>query len=616
MKRGVWLAGAALALSSSVALARPESLLPDIFANPTPSPTPAPAPSSGPAPATRAATPTPSTGSYVPPFYDDSGEVVQPLPESGGYSGGRIVLPEDFPSIAEIEKMSADELDELFGLKPEYDIPPAARRAVKGVGLLAHSEGGLPRGGVAKQPVGLVSAVIEGIRGPIVSRWGHILVRRTLASRLTTPEGMDPVDFAAMRAALLLRMGEPEVARAMVQDVDSANYNPALGETAFAAYLATGDVTGICPVARLQPELLDNPEWQMARSICRAFAGDAATGGREIDRAIRNGLAPEIDLRLAQRYAGAAGDGRRAVNIEWDGVEELNRWRWALATALGAEVPENLLQSASPAMQRWTALSPAASLPRRAGVADQAAREGILSSAAMVDLYSQIYSEIGTGGETGERARLLREAYVAASPAERLAAIKTLWGEDRDYGRQVLTAYAAARMPVSAELAADAGPLVASMLAAGLDRNALRWAQVASEGSDAWAMLVLAQPERGTPVSRGAVSSYAGEASGRKAGFLLAGLAGLGRMDSGDVTGLAGEFGADLNRQTKWSRLIDRAAELNNPVLVSLLAGVGMQGQGWDKMTARHLFHIVRSLDRVGLSAEARMIAAEAVARG
>jgi len=41
-----------------------------------------------------------------------------------------------------------------------------------------------------------------------------------------------------------------------------------------------------------------------------------------------------------------------------------------------------------------------------------------------------------------------------------------------------------------------------------------------------------------------------------------------------------------------------------------------MQGSSWDQMTPRHLYHIVRSLDRVGLSAEARMIAAEAVARG
>ena len=49
---------------------------------------------------------------------------------------------------------------------------------------------------------------------------------------------------------------------------------------------------------------------------------------------------------------------------------------------------------------------------------------------------------------------------------------------------------------------------------------------------------------------------------------------------------------------------------------MALLAGLGMQGDGWDKMTPRYLYHIVAGLNRVGLGGEARMIAAEAVARG
>jgi len=43
---------------------------------------------------------------------------------------------------------------------------------------------------------------------------------------------------------------------------------------------------------------------------------------------------------------------------------------------------------------------------------------------------------------------------------------------------------------------------------------------------------------------------------------------------------------------------------------------LGMQGDGWDGMTPRNLYHIVAALNRVGMVAEARMIAAEAVARG
>ena len=101
----------------------------------------------------------------------------------------------------------------------------------------------------------------------------------------------------------------------------------------------------------------------------------------------------------------------------------------------------------------------------------------------------------------------------------------------------------------------------------------------------------------------------------RKTAFLVAGLAGLGRLDPDDLADYGEEFGSNYTRASAWSRKIDRAAELNNPALVAMLAGLGMQGDGWDKMTARHLFHFVRALDRVGLGAEARMIAAEAVAR-
>src|SRR4029079_10755842 len=97
---------------------------------------------------------------------------------------------------------------------------------------------------------------------------------------------------------------------------------------------------------------------------------------------------------------------------------------------------------------------------------------------------------------------------------------------------------------------------------------------------------------------------------------LSPGRRGWGGLDSVSLASLSGKLELNLNRESPWSRKIDRAAELNNPALVALLAGLGMQGSGWDKMTARHLYHIVRALDRVGLNAEARMIAAEAVARG
>jgi hypothetical protein len=366
-----------------------------------------------------------------------------------------------------------------------------------------------------------------------------------------------------------------------------------------------------------------DPQWELAGDICNAFRGDGAAAMTDLDRAFSRGIAPKIDILLAQKYAGAAGKSRRAVKIEWGDVSDMNPWRYGLTIAVGLEPPEGLMKSAGVRYDYVAATAPMLGLTRRAAAADRAAGAGILSSEAMVDLYSQIYADSDISGDWADRAGALRNAYVAAEPAERMAAMRQLWdgsaGAPERYSRQVLTAYAAARLPATSEFADDAPELITSMLAAGLDRNALRWAELADTGSPGWALLVLAAPNRSQPVDSGPINSFYDDDSSeesRKTAFLVAGLAGLGRIAPGTADDFAGRIGFDLRGQTRWTRMIDKAAEVKNPALVALLAGLGMQGDSWAKMTPRYLFHIVSALNKVGLDAEARMIAAEAVARG
>ena len=605
MKPGFLLAGVLLAVSSTLVLAQPKSLLPPGFDNPTPTPTPAPAPRPTAAPAA-----VPAQGGPA---------VLQPLPGTSP-SQVNVPLPSNLPPVSELEKMDPDQLDELFGLKPKYDIPPGAQRALVKVGVIGVGEGGFPSHALEGQPASLIRAALAGTTGPLVSRWGHILLRRALASRLNAPRGMDPVEFAALRADLLNRMGEGAVARALVQDVDSANYNPQLAAAAFNAYIETGDLVGICPVEQLNSKLLATPHWKLMDAVCAAFNGEGRRAESDLDKALSRGTAPRIDVLLAQRYAGAAGEGQKSVTIEWDDVDQMTPWRLALSRALGIDIPDKLMPRATSTLFRNDVLYPATPLLRRVVASDAAAREGILSSAAMIDLYSQLWSDADTDSGDKRDARQLREAYVASDPNARMSAMQSLWGGTTpEYGRQVLTAYAAARLPVDKDLADKAAPIIASMLSAGLDRNAMRWAGLVDEGSQGWALLALAQPNRQGSVPSSAVDTFVGnDKSGdqRKSRFLLAGLAGLGRLDAGDVRSFSGRLGIDLDRPTRWSQAIDMAGQYRNPALVALLAGLGMQGSGWDKMTARHLFHIVRALDQAGLGAEARMIAAEAVARG
>ena len=616
---GSGLAGLALAQQA------PESILPPGFDDPTPPPQPAPTPTTQ--PGQSPARPQPGTvpsvpGSPAPPSDSGVSADIPPLPSISRDELGRL------PSLEELERLSTDELDQLLGLKPKFDIPPGAERGLTRIGLLALDEGGLAPRALANQPAALVRAALTGTRGPLVSRWGHILLRRALASRMAPPSGMDPVEFAALRVRLLNRIGEYHVARALVQDVDSRNWSPALTEEALTAYLGAGDLTGACPAVRQQGSAREDGEWQLFQAICNAYAGESALAASQLDRALFRGVAPRIDVLLARRFAGAAGRGQRAVQIEWQAVEELNPWRFGLAHALGEPVPEDLLEAALTAQggayyARSGALLPMLPASVRAPYAARAASEGILSAQALVDLYSQVYGESAAADNIAERAATLREAYVANASAARVAAMRRLWdagaaqGQREAYAARILTAYAAARIPADAAGAEAAGDLIAAMLTAGLERDAAAWRDVVEEGSLGWALIALTAPGGGN-ARQGAVSSFIGDddsAGSRRSAFLVAGLAGIGRLSAGDAGSLAGQIGIDLDRQTRWTRAISAAAEVRNPALVALLAGLGMQGSSWEQMTPLHLFHITSALRQVGLEAEARMIAAEAVAR-
>ena len=633
MRRAILLLGSALALSSAWALAqdRPESLLPPGFDRPAPKA----APTRAAVPAARAPAPAPAPVSPSTTAVPDavsggsSSPVVQRLPAPAGAGGSAITgaiaanPAVKLPPLDELAKMSSEELTELLGLRPKYDIPAAARRSMKQIGILAESEGGLPAGSLAGQDAALVRAALAGNKGALVSRWGHVLLRRALATRFDAPEAMNPADFAALRAALLLRMGEGEAARALVQDVDSGNYTPPLTQAALDAYIFTADFTGICPAVTIHGGTRKDPQWQAASAICTAFQGDGNAGLAQLDRQLGAGAMPKIDLLLAQKYAGAAGKARRAVKIEWDGVKELTPWRYALAIGVGLQPPKALLANADARFDYMAASAPMLGLEARAAAADRAAGAGILSSAAMVDLYSQIYEQDDIEGEWATRSALLRDAYVAGDANARLAAIRQLWdgasGTQQRYSRQVLTAYAAARMPADSSLSSSSAELIVSMLAAGLDANAMRWAALADSGSLEWALLALAAPTASVKVEMSALDTFQGNDASdgsRKSAFLLAGLGGLGRVSPEDAGQFAQQLGVDLGRQTRWTRLISQSADVGNPGLVALLAGVGMQGDSWARMTPLYLYHIVSALRRVGLEAEARMIAAEAVARG
>lgn len=625
--RGVRVAAltcAAIGALSAIAVTAQESLLPPGFDDKPAAPArkpqtaPRPAASSAAAPAKPSA---PATITVQRPSSSPTPQVVavpqvQPVP-----GAPTVAAPVAGNSLADIDPALIDQL--IASAKPKADIPPQAQRSLARVGFFDQADGGFPAVSSHYLNGPFVAGLLNGMRGDLVSRWGHILLRRALASRLDTPVGMNGADWAALRANVLLRMGEADAARALVQEVDSGFYTRTLEDAAMGSFLATADPVGLCPITALTAAGRPGWDWALTRAICTAFTGgEGAPALAVLDNAMRKGTAPKIDILLAQKFAGAASQGRRAVKIEWSGVDSLTPWRTGLALATGLEPPEALRKQAGAAYAVLAVRAPMLPLAARAEAADIAAERGILSAAAMVDLYSEIHALDEPDKTWGPLADTLRSAYLAADVADRLSAIRSLWGDasdpDRAYSRLVLTAYAAARITPSADLSGDAKGLIASMLTAGLDRNAIRWAGVVPVGSEAWGLLALSAPAKSAAISADTLATFQSDdtsAGGLRSRFLLAGLMGLGRVDPATARRVAGELKVDFGRQTRWTQAIDAAAASQNPVLVALLAGFGMQGTGWDKMTPLHLYHIVAALRRAGLEGEARMIAAEAVAR-
>ena len=54
---------------------------------------------------------------------------------------------------------------------------------------------------------------------------------------------------------------------------------------------------------------------------------------------ISTARSPPPRMTEASWRVTVSSDGRRAVDVEWDEVEELNPWRFAIANAVGEEIP-------------------------------------------------------------------------------------------------------------------------------------------------------------------------------------------------------------------------------------------------------------------------------------
>ncbi len=573
--------------------------------------------------------------SLLPPGFNEAAPAPErpatssPSPDSSAGEVARTQRPargED-SSVVTSDSLSDEELKELPAPPPPIELPAGSRRDSRIVGAIDPAAWGFGASPWGRANGRFLGGLMRRLDTPLPSRWLHITLRNALLSRSPAPPAVNPVDWVAERAWLLLRMGEADAAAMLVAGVDVANFTDKMAQVAVQSALASGDPAALCPIRersrKLEPKIV-----ALTGAMCAAIEGQASSASTLIEQARRRGPIVGIDHVLADKVVGAGADTGRAVTVEWDGVEGLTAWRFGLASATGLSFPARLIDAAPPRVRAWQARAPMLSPEERLASARVATSLGVFSSAALIDLYAAIYDRTDPSDLGESDAWKLRLAFTAREPAQRVAAMRRLWGEGRDTvqarASEPMLALAASRIAPDAVYGADVPRLIAAMLAGGYDRQAARWANVAGmldEDADvqrAWALLALGT-EAPVDLSENRIEDFldADESAGKYRGRLLvAGLAGTGRIDIALAGKLDEAYGLGLGRSNNWTRIARQAAAGDQPGSAVLLAAIGLQSGRIERLPPAHLFRALTAMRATGLGWSARIIAAELLSRG
>lgn len=507
---------------------------------------------------------------------------------------------------------------------PPVEYPGWARRDPWSAGSINPGDIGLTSNAWGQASGAFLSTLLRRMQTPLASRWVHIALRDALLAKVRAPLNVNPVDWAAERAWLLLRLGEADAARMLVANVDTDRFTPKMVQVAVQTALANADPPALCPledgIKRYDPAVL-----RLVQAMCASLAGQSEQASAMIDQARRYGRIGGVDLALTEKVVGAGASGR-ASTIEWDPVDSLTAWRFGLAAGTGAVAPDRLINASPVQLRAFEARAPLLSAQQRLPSALVAAGLGVFSSQTMVDLYSAIYDSTDPTDLPNTDAWQLRQAFVAKDPNARLDAIRKLLGTakgglEKEAARASI-ARAATLVTPDAKLAKDAPELIAAMLAGGYDQAAARWIPVVGRmdddnGDRCWAMLALAAPNV-ADVGTGRINSFIKRDTSHeheRSALLVAALAGLGRISTDTANSLNQRYGLGLGHVTSWTKMIDAAAARGQGGTVLILTGTGFQTPSFNHVPAAHLYHSIAALNRTGQGFTARMIAAEALSR-
>ncbi|HEV2043910.1 MAG TPA: hypothetical protein VGR05_04445, partial [Sphingomicrobium sp.] len=158
-------------------------------------------------------------------------------------------------------------------MAPPIEMPAGARRDPSSVGPLPAAQTGMGMNPWGRSSGKFLSILMRRTDTPLASRWGHILLRNALLTNAAAPADVDPADWVAERAWLLIRMGEADGARMLMSGVDVDDYTPKAFQVGVQSALANADPSALCPIkdglGRVERSIAP-----LARAMCASLTGN------------------------------------------------------------------------------------------------------------------------------------------------------------------------------------------------------------------------------------------------------------------------------------------------------------------------------------------------------
>lgn len=530
-------------------------------------------------------------------------------------------------------------------IAPGVEVATVTAVDPEAVGLFEEAEGGFGFDMWRGSPRALVERLLPQLPAGVTSRTINALMRRLLLSTAAPPEGPRVANLIALRVERLAAMGEGVATNHLLRAAPAAFHDAVMARARLDALLLTADHVGACGQARDLVRRDDSAYWDKVLIFCQELNGrhEAASLGVALLR--ERGVAEDpAFLQLLRALAGES-------DVDLSALSEPTALHLAMLNAARVPATKVAVENASPAIARAIALTASTPLELRLRAAERAEAMGVLPTEMLAELYASVsftteelanpLSRAKSDKGAMTRALLFQAVRNQVVPAARAEVLRACWrlGRESDGWDGFATA---ARVTLdsllsltpSPEIVWVAGDAARALLAAGRAGAAREWLALAQGQASAnaeakvtvaalWPLVKLADDGDAMPWEAGRLVDWwqaqrdvPADERRQRAIVLYVLLAALGEdvpvelildLTEGSVQQWSKTLVPGLAR-----RLATAAAEgrTGETVLLSLVA-LAPTVRGMPGPLA--LDAAVSALVRVGLEAEARAVALEAV---